>query len=397
MFMGRILKDEEVLAFYRGVPGHPFLGFYDMMEVMKSAGTVTTDLGTPYFNRIYGQYVWTLLNKEANAFAMLPKTTWIRSGWRMFVDWARASEDELGVSETGTLPAAAYPQLETARVKPKIEMHVFEISNVMELLGQVSQDDVWGVMSQIKAFAGQEFIKQLNRQLLKKAFGEATDGSDSILEAEDGTRLLSLDRIVSSSAEASAVGAAGYEDIYGIDRSASSWADAYVKMDLTNGVQLTTQVIYDTLKELRVRGANTNVILTGPATEAYIWGMWVDFIRLLPMSESYVTYGVNGVQTAKGIDAGVKVASIQGIPLIVSVDIPKDSGQLERVYFLDVTDTEGYGVPRGGISILQPPSYYETDLFLLMNKYIRRGAYVMIGETTFRAPRFQGKIRDLRP
>ena len=396
MFMGRILSDEEVLAFYRGVPGHPFMGFYDLMEVMKSAGTVTTDLGLPYLNRVYGAYVWAQLNKESNAFAVLPKTTWVRSGWRMIVDWSRASESELGVEETGTLPAAAYPVVKSARAKPKIEMHTFEISNVMELLGEVSQDDVWGVMSEIKSFAAQDFIKQLNRQLLHKAIGQATDGSDSDLTAEDGARLLSIDRIVSSSDEATAYGAAGAEDVYGIDRSADTWANAIVKYN-TAGQQFTEQLLRETLQELRAAGANTNVILTGPASEAYIWGMWVNFIRFLPMSETYVTYGVNGVQTAKGVDAGIKVASIYGIPLIVSVDTPKDNGGLERVYLLDTSDPEGYGMPRFSLSLLQPPSYYETDLFLLMNKYVKRGAYVMVGETVARAPRFQGKLRDLKP
>lgn len=396
MFMGRILKDEEVLAFYRGIPGHPFLGFYDLMEVMKSVGTVTTDLGLPYLNRIYGAYVWTLLNKESNAFAVLPKTTWVRSGWRMITEWSRASEDELGVSETGALPTPAFPVVKTARAKPKIEMHTFEISNVMELLGEVSQDDVWGVLSQIKAFAAQEFIKQLNRQLLHKAIGQATDGSDSDLTAEDGTRLLSIDRIVSSTDEATAFGASGAEDIYGIDRSVDTQINAVVKYN-TAGQQLTDELLRNTLQELRAVGANTNVILTGPATEAYIWGMWVNFIRFLPMSETYVSYGVNGVKTAKGVDTGIKVASIYGIPLIVSVDTPKDNGGLERIYLLDMSDPEGYGMPRFSLSLLQPPSYFETDLFLIMNKYVRRGAYVMVGETISRAPKFQGKIRDLVP
>ena len=44
------------------------------------APVVTSTAGV--FNAVFGAYAWAQLNLEANAFGILPKTPWDKSGWR---------------------------------------------------------------------------------------------------------------------------------------------------------------------------------------------------------------------------------------------------------------------------------------------------------------------------
>jgi len=151
------------------------------------------------------------------------------------------------------------------------------------------------------------------------------------------------------------------------------------------------------LSETRKRGANTNVFVTGYDTFAVLSTLFMNFVRYLPMGETQVSFGVNGVQTAEGINAGIRVASINGIPVIQTQDIPvgSGSGEVGYIYALDTTDTEGYGLPRLAFSLLRPLEYFETREFLLLNKFVVKGAFRIVGETVARYLPGQGKIRDI--
>jgi len=114
------------------------------------------------------------------------------------------------------------------------------------------------------------------------------------------------------------------------------------------------------------------------------------------MSETKAQFGVNGVQTAAGLEAGIQIASLYGIPVIQSVDTPNDgSGSISRMYFLDCSDPEGYGFPRLGISVLRPVEYFESRDYVLLNKFVIRGAYRFVGEVVARFLYGQGKLRDI--
>jgi len=206
-----------------------------------------------------------------------------------------------------------------------------------------------------------------------------------------------LDRIVSSAAEASTFAPAttGAEDIYNIDRSAASWSDAVVKYD-TNGQDITDDLIRETLADARKAGGQTKVILTGYDTYAKIQGLYMNIVRYTPLGETKVKIGINGIETGEGFDFGVNVASLYGVPLIQAVDTPNDgSGFASRVYFLDTSDFEGYGIPRLSISVLRPVEYFETRDYALLQKFAVRGVYRFSGEVTARFLPGQAKIRDI--
>jgi hypothetical protein len=384
----RYLTPMDIEYFYTGQPTHPFVAHADLLDILeieKGLGTLETAT-TGVLNRIYGALLWAQMNQEANAFGMLPKTTWVRSGWRVKTAFGVTSFSDIGISETANLPNSYVPDIATVYATPKIHVRLFDVTDVVEALASVSSDDVWGAMHQVRAEVGVEFAKLINQALLAKVYNPS---GQKVLET--------LDRIVSNDSEYSGA-SEGWEDVYGIDRSSASWANAYV--DMSSSLRdLTDYLIRTLLQATRSRGANTNVLLTGYDTYSVIQGLYMTFVRQTnPLTTDRVQFGLNGVTTAEGSNLGIQVAKLYDIPLIQSVDTAKGngSGEISYIYALDTSDPEGYGFPRLGISVLRPVEYFESRDFVLLGKFVVRGVYRFVGETVARFLYGQGKIRDIR-
>ena len=377
--MSRLLKASDIELFYSGAAGHPFIS--ELKDVAKAAGGITTSLGASVFNPVYGAQVWTQLNQEANLFGILPKVTWSRSGWRVITSLS-TTVGSGGVGEDDVIPNPNRPEVQAIKTSPKQVVHTFDTSMIMQKLSELGADDVWGNIEEIKMYFGYEHRRHINAML----------GTD--VDTPAGNNFESIDRVVSGYPEVGLVDTPTDVNIYGIDRStAASWADAYV--DHNNGTTrtLTDQMIRDMLSALRERGANTTVLVTGYDTYANIQGLYMNFVRYQPISEGNIQVGLNGIQTAEGIDAGVKVATLYGIPLITSQDVPKDGSS--RLYALDTSDPEGYGTPRLSFATLAPTEYYESRDPIVVGKFAIRGIYRTTGEVIARTLKFNGKIRDL--
>jgi hypothetical protein len=386
--MSRYLTPMDLEYFYTGTPGHPFVvhaDLLDMIDIQKALGTVETAT-TGVLNRIYGALLWAQMNQEANAFGMLPKTTWVRSGWRIKSAFAVDDFADIGLAETSALPPSRIPEVRTLYATPKMHVLPFDVSDVVEALASVSADDVWGAAHQVRAEIGVEFAKQINRALLAKVYNPA------------GRQVIdTIDRIVSNDAEYSGA-QEGWEDVYGIDRSTESWANAYVDMSSTLR-DLTDFMIRNLLMHTRARGANTTVLLTGYDTYAVIQGIYLTFARQSnPMTVDRAQFGINGITTAEGSNMGIQIAKLYDIPLVQSVDAPKGngSGEISYLYALDISDPEGYGFPRLSISVLRPVEYFESRDYILLGKFVVRGVYRFVGELVARFLFGQGKIRDIR-
>jgi hypothetical protein len=386
--MSRYLTPLDLEYFYTGTPGHPFVvhaDLLDMIDIQKALGTVETAT-TGVLNRIYGALLWAQMNQEANAFGMLPKTTWVRSGWRVKTAFAVDNFTDIGLAETASLPPSRIPEVRTLYATPKVHVMTFDVSDVVEALASVSADDVWGAAHQVRAEIGVEFAKQINRALLAKTYDPA------------GRMVIdTIDRIVSNDDEYTGA-QDGWEDVYGIDRSAEPWANAYVDMSSTLR-DLTDFMIRNLLMHTRARGANTNVLLTGYDTYAVIQGIYLTFARQgNPMTVDRAQFGINGITTAEGSNMGIQIAKLYDIPLVQSVDAPKGSGsgEISYLYALDTSDPEGYGFPRMSISVLRPVEYFESRDYILLGKFVVRGAYRFVGELVARFLYGQGKIRDIR-
>ena len=382
--MSRPLTLEDLELFYSGAGGHPFMLYGDLLDIMKGAGTVETGLGTAYCNRVYGALLWANLNQEANFFGMVPKVTWVKSGWRVKTGFAESTLSNITISETGALPAPVYPEVATLSTTPKVMAEQFEVSDVLEALASQGADDIWGQAHQVRVEIGTEFVKHLNQLFLAR-----------VTAAQGANEPTSLDRIVSVPGEFGANGA--WANVYGIDKSTNAWANPYVDYDTTALRPLTDDMIRKAIQGARKNGGNPNAILTGYDTYAAIQGLYTTFVRYNVLGQSFVQFGINGIQTAEGIGAGIQVATLYGLPVVQSVDTPNggQAGEIDYIYFLDMTDTEGYGIPRLAMSVLRPVEYFESRDYILLNKFVIRGAYRFVGELIARNIRGQAKIRDI--
>lgn len=357
-------------------------------DVAKTDAPVLSST-TGVYNAVYGAAAFNQLNSEANVFAALPKYPWRKSGWRVITADA-GSAAAGGVSEGGAIPDTIKPTFAEVAATPKEVVHSFEISTKMQRLAGTDDDTITGVET-LRAYHADLHAKRINEMLCVD------------MNTLAGTGFESIDRVTGTAAENTALSyTSGDEDIYGIDRSASSWADAVCDHNSGTDRTLTMDLITSTLATLQGNGARTNLIITG--TDTY----W----RIVEMADSQVRYqgvlqkdamvqiGVNGVQTEEGINAGVRVATLFGIPIIKSQSVAQDT--ISRIYLLDTTEQAGTGVPRLGIAILAPTMYFETGMDAADNNPFvtgtlsSKGMYYTAGELVCTFFKGQGKIRDLK-
>ena len=384
------------------------------------APVTTSTAGT--FNAIFGAYAWAQLNLEANAFGILPKYPWDKSGWRVITAKpvlgttasGTANNNTVlgGTSEGGLIADTIKPTLQEIDVRPKTAQLPFSASEVMEWLATHSKDDIWGGLGSLRLFMAVQHKEFLNRMLLADVEAEAAGASG----ANTGTKdFETLDRIVSSSAEEGVTGGS-HANLYDpwaanatIDRDSSTTFDSTVESASgtigTNGV-LTDDTLRTFLRKIRIAaGKDPNVFLGSHEVYSEIQGLYMPSVRIPnPYGEALVQVDVNGIQTFKGTGVGIHVDSIYGIPFIPSKDAPSnsaDSDEIGRLFALDTSDAEGYGYPRIGIQIAIPTEYYEatrrTPAYPFVNNaFVEKGGYRTMGETVCRHFKSQGKIRDIK-
>ena len=381
------------------------------------APVVTSTAGT--FNAIFGAYAWAQLNLEANAFGILPKYPWDKSGSRVITAKpslaANTNQTALGGTvEGGVIADTIKPTLKEIDVRPKTAQLPFSASEVMEWLATHSKDDIWGGLGSLRLFMAVQHKEFLNRMLLADVEKEAADAGGS--NDNGGTKdFETLDRIISSDAEEDALGgsSAKYYNPWAanadIDRDGASEFDSTVESASgtigTNGV-LTDDTLRTFLRKIRIAaGKDPNVFLGSHEVYSEIQGLYMPSVRIPnPYGEALVQVDVNGIQSFKGTGVGIHVDSIYGIPFIPSKDAPSnsaDSAEIGRLFALDTSDAEGYGYPRIGIQIAIPTEYYEatrrTPAYPFVNNaFVEKGVFRTMGETVCRHFKSQGKIRDIK-
>ncbi|MAN60522.1 MAG: hypothetical protein CMI60_01115 [Parvibaculum sp.] len=363
---------------------------YTGSELLKSdSPMLSTTAGT--YQAIYGRKVWSQLNQEFNAFSILPKKPWERSGWRVITDKPNAGVVHGGIAENGTLPETVKPTFQHVAAKPKTIAHSFDVSEVAVFLAD--KDDGMGDMrSVLKEEMGKHHAEMVNKMLLLDS------------DTAAGNNFESLDRITAGDgAGAGLTGlrtAGGNEhvdapsklDIYSIARATNSWANAEVNC-AANAADASRRVLsldhLDTIfQQVWERGGNPKVILTGYDTLMRLQQLLQAQQRF--MEEKRVTPTYNGVKGVPGIEAGFIVATYNGVPIIPTKDMKKDG--LSRMYLLD-TDYMYF-------STAIPTQYFESGIEtgdpFAINRLGQEGLYRTMGEvwTTFFGA--QASIRDLK-
>jgi len=364
---------------------------YSGSELLKAdSPMLSTTAGT--YQAIYGRKVWSQLNQEFNAFSILPKKPWERSGWRVITDKPNSGVVHGGIAENATLPETVKPVFQHVAAKPKTVAHSFDVSEVAVFLAD--KDDGMGDMRAVlKEEMGKHHAEMVNKMLLTDSDTLASNNFESLdrITGNDGGATGGL-----TSMETGAVTGTDHcdtadLDIYSIDRSANAWSNAEVNCgaDRTAGSRRTLSLDHlDTIfQQVWERGGNPKVILTGYDTLMRLQQLLQASQRF--MEEKRVTPTYNGVKGVPGIEAGFIVATYNGVPIIPTKDMVKDG--LSRMYLLD-TDYLYF-------STAIPTQYFESGIEtgdpFAINRLGQEGLYRTMGEvwTTFFGA--QASIRDL--
>ena len=369
----RTVQDME--RYYYGAGTNMGFG-YSGSELLKAdAPLLSTTAGT--YQAIYGRKVWSQLNQEFNAFSILPKKPWDRSGWRV-VTAKPSTAVGGGIAENGTLPDTTKPTFQNVAAKPKTIAHSFDMSEVAIFLND-KDDGLGDIRSVLKEEMGKHHAEHINQMLLEDV--TTTAGND----------LESLDRITTgnNSMTSGTHYDAGDEDIYSIDRSANTWSFAEDSADSgSTNRTLSLDHLDEIFRLVWERGGNPKVMLTGYDTLMRIQQLLQAQQRFMEEKRVVPTY--NGVKGVPGVEAGFIVATYNGVPIIPSKDVAKDG--ISRIYMLD-TDYMYY-------STAKPTQYFESGIEtgdpFAINRLGQEGLYRTMGEvwTTFFGG--QGSIRDLK-
>ena len=436
--------------------GLNFNGANNML--LKTAGTVsgihlghdadtnTYGAGSPsgiagnLYGVIYGQKVWSMLNREVNALSVMSKRPYTSSGWRVlskrpaggtgnthaFVqtgDTSSATNDVGGdtprldriggVPENASLSTSAdgliaiAPEYSTLFMSPKTVAHQFDFSELAMEMAQID-DGIGDIRAQMREDMGKHHAEAQNLMILTplEAYVQA-DKSNAAVNIE--RNYTSLYKIISSNAELDQMDADNFPQgsitndnhesyhIYGTNRDDASFLDAVV-----NGADsyasggsrpFTLSILNATLRELRQNGGSPKVILTGYDTLQTLSDLLQSQERFMDRKEIVPT--VNGVRGVKGAEVGFRVATYYDIPLIPVAQMQStsaDSGTISDMLLLDTDHL--------WMAVMKPTQYFEDGISngnpFGVGTLGNRALYRTIGEIGCSFFKGQGKITNLQ-
>ena len=270
---------------------------YSGSELLKADSPMLSTTGGTY-QAIYGRKVWSQLNQEFNAFSILPKRPWERSGWRVITSRPSFTVGG-GVAENATLPDTTKPTFQHIAAKPKTIVHTFDMSETAMFLAD-KDDGLGDIRAVLKEEMGKHHAEHINKMLLEDSETVAGNDFESLdrVTGNDGGASGGLTSMETGASAGTDHCGANDLDIYSIDRSANSWSNAEVNCgsDRAAGNRRTLSLDHlDTLfQQVWERGGNPKVILTGYDTLMRLQQLLQSQQRF--MEEKRVTPTYNGVK-----------------------------------------------------------------------------------------------------
>lgn len=362
---------------------------YSSGDILKAdSPLMSTTAGT--YQAVYGRKVWSQLNQEFNAFSILPKKPWERSGWRILTERASFTKGG-GVAENATLPETSRPEFLHVAAKPKTIAHTFDLSEVSMFLSD--KDDGMGDVRQVlKEEMGKHHAEHVNLMMLEDVTTPA------------GNNFESLDRLTSDPAKMTttqgAVNTLTDHDMYSITRNGTAAfhsAEVDIGGDASTAAtnrNLSLNQLDGLFQQIWTRGGNPKVMLTGYDTLMRTQQLLQSQQRFMDSKRITPTY--SGVKGVPGIEAGFIVATYNGVPIIPTKDMPDDSatsaGSLSRIYYLD-TDYLWF-------QTAIPTQYFESGIEtgdpFAINRLGQEGLYRTMGELWCSFFGASGSIRNLQ-
>ena len=353
------------------------------------------------YNLVYGQKVWSMINREINALSMLPKKPWKSSGWRVLkgrslggnLDTFVVSDlDDLGgTAENASISgiSAINPTFANLYLSPKTIAHTFELSEVAQLLGGMD-DGIGDIMSTYREEVGISHAEAMNKMVLTDLSSTGLDASSYTTE---GNSLTSLYSIISTHAEMNALSNyANKLTIFGETRAGTGteYLDAYVDSNSGTARNLTVNMLNTALRNLMARGGSPKVFLTGYDTIQTLGELLQAQERFMGRTEVVPTH--SGIKGVKGREVGFKVATYHDIPIIPCKDMPTGGSGISDILLLDTDHLF--------LCTLKPTEYFEGGMNtkeVFGHGFLgHRGLYRTIGETMCTYVRGQGKLIDLQ-
>jgi len=353
---------------------------YGAGDILKAdAPLMSSTAGT--YQAIYGRKVWSQLNQEFNAFSILPKKPWERSGWRILTGRASFTKGG-GIAENGTLPDTTKPDFLHVAAKPKTVAHTFDLSEVSMFLSD--KDDGLGDVRQVlKEEMGKHHAEHINKMLTTdKATAAGNDFESLDRVTADPDKMTTVTGHVSATTD---------HDMYSITRDGS--ADFHsAEVDVASGNRtLSLNQLDGLFQQIWTRGGNPKVMLTGYDTLMRTQQLLQSQQRF--MDSKRVTPTFNGVKGVPGLEAGFIVATYNGVPMIPTKDMPTEGAStLSRIYYLD-TDYLWF-------QTAIPTQYFESGIEtgdpFAINRLGQEGLYRTMGELWCSFFGASGSIRDLQ-
>jgi len=412
-------------------------GLHTAHDTAATAASGVTGIGTTagLYNVLYGQKVWSMLNREVNALSMIGKRPYSSSGWRVLkarpfggsgntiagavgdgsgtggIGSATPFADEIGgVPENAGLSTAAdglgsmAPTYAQLFMSPKIVAHQFDFSELAMEMAKID-DGVGDIRAQLRKDMGIAHAEAQNMMLVMplEHYGESTNLGD--IERN----YTSLNKIVTSRAEILAIdGGAIATDtatnsnnlgkIYGDERfTAASFLDAEVDYGASYAStavrSLTLTLLNDMIRRLRVAGGSPKVILTGYDTIQAIADLLQSQERFMDRKQIIPT--VNGVRGVKGQEVGFRVSTYYDIPLIPVKDMASTGTATSKTSDMLFLDTDHIW-----LAVMKPTQYFEDGIGngnpFGVGRLGNQALYRTIGEVGCSFFKGQGKITNIQ-
>lgn len=410
-------------------------GLHTAHDTAATGASGVTGIGTTtgLYNVLYGQKVWSMLNREVNALSMIGKRPYTSSGWRVLKSRAFGGSgntltvtdgstgggigaddphaDEIGgVSENAGLSTAAdglgsmAPTYAQLFMSPKTVAHQFDFSELAMELAKID-DGIGDIRAQLREDMGIAHAEAQNMMLVMplEHFGE--DSAMPDIERN----YTSLNKIVSSRAELLAIDGGviatdttsatnNLGKLYGDERfTAASFLDAEVDFNGAYGAtdvrSLTLTLLNDMIRKLRVAGGSPKVILTGYDSIQAIADLLQSQERFMDRKEIIPT--VNGVRGVKGQEVGFRVATYYDIPLIPVKDMASTGNGSTKTSDLLFLDTDHIW-----LAVMKPTQYFEDGIAngnpFGVGRLGNQALYRTVGEVGCSFFKGQGKITNIQ-
>lgn len=373
-----------------------FIGAAHKMGINKADAPMLSSTDG-VFTAIAGAKIFSQLNNESNIWSLFSKRPYDEAAERIVTARGFAAGTG-GRADGAAVPDTTKATIVKIKQMPKLIFHGFSAGIMHTALVNKGYNDAVGSNASMNAHYGGEHVKCMNEMLGKNAETEA-GAAGANRAAADMLNFESLDRIISSDSEEDVIGGTytSWCDPYGteVDRDSGTDYDSVVLHNSGTDRYITTKLVEQLMADTKSAGANRagQFFLTGHDTAS-------DLNELYSPQGVYTTVkvklGMNGVEVAGDNEVGISVAAINGIPLFVSDDCPKDTKS--KLFLIDSSDPNGEGKPRMSIDVLQPTVFVtagEMKIFEIA-KFANMAGFLTMAEIKCRNFVVQGKLTNLK-